>query len=156
MRPALFGLTCGGIALALDQLTKAAAMANAVALTAGLPILPSFNLVLVRNDGASFGLLGGLPPWLLVTLALAICVWLLATMLRATDRIEAAGCGLIIGGALGNMIDRMRHGAVTDFLDFYAGAWHWPAFNLADTFIFCGVAALLLGSGKGSRRRAPE
>lgn len=156
MKPALVGLTCGGFALALDQFAKAAAIANAGALTGGLPIVPGLNLVLLRNDGVSFGLLGGLPPWLLVALALTICVWLLATMQRTTDRIEAVECGLIVGGALGNVIDRMRHGAVTDFLDFYVGAWHWPAFNLADTFIFFGVAALLLGSGKWRRRPASE
>tara|TARA_R100001129_G_scaffold169519_1_gene138381 strand:- start:3188 stop:3682 length:495 start_codon:yes stop_codon:yes gene_type:complete len=142
LRSTFIGLSAGGIALGFDQTTKAVATANAETLTGGVSVFPGFNLVFLRNDGVSFGMLSGSVPGLLVVLALAICCWLMAILLQTRNRIEAAGCGLIIGGALGNVLDRLRQGAVTDFLDFYAGAWHWPAFNLADTFIFCGVAAL--------------
>ena len=68
-------------------------------------------------------------------------------MLRTTERGEAVAYGMIIGGALGNVIDRIRLGSVTDFLDFYVRDLHWPAFNLADTAIFCGVALLLTWPG---------
>jgi signal peptidase II len=138
------GLFAATVALAIDQLSKVLVVLSADKLSAGVPVFPGFNLVFLRNDGVSFGMFGGSAPWLLVALALLICCWLMAVMLRTRNRIEAAGCGLVIGGALGNVVDRLRRGAVTDFLDFYVGAWHWPAFNLADTFIFCGVAALLI------------
>ncbi|WP_339849028.1 signal peptidase II [uncultured Nisaea sp.] len=138
------GLFAAIVALAVDQLSKVLVVVSAGKLSAGVPVFPGFNLVFLRNDGVSFGMFGGTAPWLLVALALSICCWLMAVMLRTRNRIEAAGCGLVLGGALGNVIDRLRHGAVTDFLDFYVSTWHWPAFNLADTFIFCGVAALLL------------
>lgn len=138
------GIFAAIFALAIDQLSKAIAVREADALSGGVPVFPGFNLVFLRNDGVSFGMFGGSAPWALITLALAICGWLLVVFMRSRNRIEAAGCGLIIGGALGNVVDRLRHGAVTDFLDFYVDTVHWPAFNLADTFIFCGVAALLL------------
>ena len=80
--------------------------------------------------------------------ALVIIVVLLVWMVRDRRPGVAASLGFIVGGALGNVVDRMRHGAVTDFLDFHAAGYHWPAFNLADTAIFVGVALLLLVSGK--------
>lgn len=119
----------------------------------GVKILPGFNLVFLLNDGVSFGLLGGLPWWGLSLIALAICGWLGAVMVRTDSKIETAGCGLIIGGALGNVSDRLRQGAVTDFLDFYVDTVHWPAFNFADTFVFCGVALLLWAQAQESQRR---
>ena len=142
----LVGLCIGAAALGLDQVSKELATSYATSIVDGLPLLPGFNLVFLRNDGLSFGMFDGMPPWLLITLALAICGWLLATMFRTQSRTEAMGCGMIIGGALGNVFDRIRYGAVTDFLDFYAGTWHWPAFNLADTAILGGVALLILHS----------
>lgn len=147
------GLCAATVALAIDQLSKLLVLASADKLSLGVPVFPGFNLVYLRNDGVSFGMFGGSAPWLLVALALLICCWLMAVMLRTRNRIEAAGYGLVIGGALGNVVDRLRHGAVTDFLDFYVGAWHWPAFNLADTFIFCGVAALLIVGPLNARLR---
>ncbi|MDD3444388.1 MAG: signal peptidase II [Zavarzinia sp.] len=146
------GLFAAIVALAVDQLSKALVVLSADRLSASVPVFPGFNLVFLRNDGVSFGMFGGSAPWLLVALALSICCWLMAVMLRTRNQIEAAGCGLVIGGALGNVVDRLRHGAVTDFLDFYVGAWHWPAFNLADTIIFCGVAALLFAGPLEARR----
>ena len=92
----------------------------------------------------TFGLLGGAPWWSLVVLALAVCAWLVILMLRTRDGIEAVAYGAIIGGALGNVLDRLRFRAVTDFLDFYAGAAHWPAFNMADVFVVGGVGLLLV------------
>ncbi|MFQ1701873.1 signal peptidase II [Loktanella agnita] len=140
-------LTIGSIAIVLvsfvDQSTKAWVVANADVLSSGLPVFPGFNLVFGRNDGVSFGLLGGVPWWSLSALAIAICAWLTILLIRTHSRIEALALGAIIGGAMGNVIDRLRFRAVTDFLDFYIGSMHWPAFNMADVFVVCGVALLL-------------
>jgi len=129
----------------LDQWSKAVLAARANALPENL--LPFFSLVLVHNRGISFGLLGRMPPWMAPLLtgftslvALALIVWLA----RARESLVALTLGLIVGGALGNIIDRVRVGAVTDFLDFHLGPHHWPAFNLADSAICMGVVILVL------------
>ena len=87
---------------------------------------------------------GGAPWWVLALLALAIVAALSVWLWRAQNRLVAAALGLLIGGALGNVLDRLRHGAVMDFLDFHLGVYHWPAFNLADVAVVSGVALLLL------------
>lgn len=140
----VIGILAAISAFAIDQITKAIVVANASVLSAGVPVFPGFNLTFHRNDGVTFGLLGGAPWWGLVVLALAVCVWLLIMMLRTRDSIEALAYGAIIGGALGNVLDRLRFRAVTDFLDFYVGAAHWPAFNMADVFVVGGVGLLLV------------
>ena len=141
-----------GIAFALaafltDQATKAAALAAAPDLAQGVEVLPFFNLVLAHNRGVTFGLLATDDPagrWLLILLTGAVTAGLLVWLVRVQGRIQAAALGLIIGGALGNLVDRLRHGAVTDFLDFHVQGYHWPAFNLADSAIVLGVALLLI------------
>ena len=141
-------LTLGGTALlaalAIDQASKALIVAAAARLAGGVPVAPGFNLVFGRNSGVTFGLFGDVPWWALTIAAAAICLWLLRLMITAPTRTEALAAGLIVGGALGNVIDRLRFGAVTDFLDFYVGTWHWPAFNLADVAVVCGAALLVL------------
>lgn len=107
-----------------------------------------FNLVLVFNPGAAFSFLagaGGWQKWFFLGLALVISAWLLA-MLRnhAGERLLPLALSLIIAGALGNAIDRLRFDAVVDFLDFHVAGYHWPAFNVADSAITVGVALMLL------------
>ena len=97
-------------------------------------------------------MLGGVPWWVLSGLALVITVWLAVMLARSAYGLDAAAYGLIIGGALGNVADRMRFGAVTDFLDVYIGSWHWPAFNLADVAVVCGVILLLYSEVLTSRK----
>lgn len=143
-RPPVIGMLAAVAAFAIDQVTKAIVVTNASVLSAGVPVFTGFNLTFYRNDGVTFGLLGGAPWWSLVVLALAVCAWLVTMMLRTRDGIEAVAYGAIIGGALGNVLDRLRFRAVTDFLDFYAGAAHWPAFNIADVFVLGGVGLLLI------------
>ena len=143
-RPPVIGMLAAVAAFAIDQVTKAIVITNASVLSAGVPVFTGFNLTFYRNDGVTFGLLGGAPWWSLVVLALAVCAWLVTMMLRTRDGIEAVAYGAIIGGALGNVLDRIRFRAVTDFLDFYAGAAHWPAFNMADVFVVGGVGLLLI------------
>ena len=117
-----------------------------------------FSLVVVLNPGVSFGMLGGdraLPPWVLSAVAVAVCVALFI-WLRRTDRpLHGWGIGLVIGGAIGNVTDRARWGAVFDFADFHVGQWHWPAFNVADSAIVVGVGLMLIDSLVGEKQRAP-
>jgi signal peptidase II len=121
-------------------------------------VAPVFDLVLAFNRGVSFGLFnaagGGRSEALLFSLvAAAIVVGLVWWLARAASLLLVVAIGLIIGGAVGNVLDRARLGAVVDFLDFHVGSWHWPAFNLADSAICVGVAAMLL-EGLLLRRRA--
>ena len=112
-----------------------------------IPVAPFFDLVLVWNRGVSFGLFNndsGVNAGIFSVLASVIVIGLLAWLRRAKDPIIVLGIGLVIGGAVGNVIDRLVHRAVVDFLDFYVGAWHWPAFNVADAAICVGVFALVL------------
>jgi signal peptidase II len=114
-----------------------------------IEVLPFFNLVLAWNRGISFGMFGGLGdwgPWILVGLALVICVVLVLWLAKAENRITAASLGLIIGGAAGNVVDRVRFQAVVDFLDVHAFGYHWPAFNVADSAICIGAVILILDS----------
>ena len=106
-----------------------------------------FNLVLVFNAGAAFSFLanaGGWQKWFFVVLASGISLWLVA-MLRqhAGERLMALALSLILGGAIGNVIDRLRFDAVVDFLDFHLAGAHWPAFNVADSAITVGVVLML-------------
>ena len=145
MRTCLFvGLLAALIAFLVDQATKAIVVSNATVLSSGVSVFSGFNLIYLRNDGVTFGLLGGAPWWSLTVLALAVCGWLTVMLLRTDNRAEAIAYGAIIGGALGNVLDRILFRGVTDFLDFYAGSTHWPAFNMADVFVVSGVGLLLI------------
>lgn len=111
-----------------------------------LELTPFFSLVMVWNRGVSFGIGGGgvMPPWAWVVLSLVIVALLLAWLRRLERPWIAAAIGAVIGGAIGNVIDRLRFGAVADFFDFHLAGWHWPAFNIADAGIVVGVAVLML------------
>ena len=114
-----------------------------------LDVTPFFNIVLTFNRGVSFGLLGSDSPWaqpLLIALATGISVVLIFWIRQAETCFTARAAGVILGGAVGNVIDRLFHGGVVDFLDFHAYGTHFPAFNLADSAITCGVIFLLAES----------
>ena len=116
-----------------------------------IPVTQFFNLVLVHNRGASFGIFSDAPGWAsiaLIVFAIIISIVLAIWMWQAQETLLSVALGLVIGGAIGNVIDRIRFGAVVDFLDFYAGGWHWPAFNVADSAITLGVILLILDSLK--------
>ncbi len=140
--------------IVLDQLTKWWVVAT-LRLHESIPVWPFFNLTYVRNTGAAFSFLAGAGGWqrwfflvLAVTASLAILIWL--WRLKDDEVVTAAGLSLVLGGALGNFIDRAAYGYVIDFLDFYIQNWHWPAFNVADSAITLGVVLLLWD---GFRRR---
>lgn len=136
------------VTLVLDQITKRWLLETMEFSTRSLIEITSFfNLVLVWNHGISFGILSGQRvPLLLIILALAVIIVLFSWLARANDRFITIGVGLVIGGAAGNVIDRVRFGAVVDFLDFHLMGLHWPAFNVADSSIFIGVVVLCIQS----------
>ncbi len=114
-----------------------------------IPVTPFFNLVLTYNRGVSFGLLSHearLMPYVLAAVALAIVFALLMWLRQVTRWWMAVAIGLVMGGAVGNAVDRLYLGAVVDFLDFHVAGWHWPAFNIADSAICLGVAVMVYDS----------
>jgi signal peptidase II len=143
------------LVIVLDQLSKHWASA---ALTNGLwVLLDVLNLRLAHNTGAAFSFLSGAGGWqtlFFVALALAVSLWLGLWLwrLHAGGWPLRAGLALVLGGALGNVIDRVRFGYVVDFIDLHWQQWHWPVFNLADSAITVGVALLLWDSFRPERR----
>ena len=112
-------------------------------------VTPFFNLVLGHNRGISFSLLSSehpYAPYALALFAIVIVIGLAVWMWRSNSLMQRLGLAAIIGGAISNLVDRLENGAVTDFLDFHIGGYHWPTFNFADAAITCGVAVLLLES----------
>jgi len=136
------------IAILLDQWTKLAVM-NSMDLYQSIQVLPFFNMTYVHNYGAAFSILydaGGWQRYFLSGLALivsAVIIWWLRQSTKEQVLLPVA-FSFILGGALGNVLDRIMHGYVVDFLDFYYGTYHWPAFNVADSAIFIGAALLIL------------
>jgi signal peptidase II len=149
MRSLIIGLAIALITFIADQWTKSyffnlldAAQAQYI------EVLPFFNLVKVYNYGVSFGMFNDIENGKIILSAIAIiitialCIWLH----KVTKMYMIVALGLIIGGAVGNIYDRLKMGAVADFIDIYVGKYHWPAFNLADSTIFIGVAILFIDS----------
>ncbi len=124
-----------------------------------VPVLPMFSLTMVWNQGVTFGLFhqnSAWGPWLLAGVAMAVVVALAIWLRRAESAWVATSLGAIGGGAVGNVIDRLRFGAVVDFLHAHAYGWSWYVFNVADAAIVCGVAALVLdGLRPRTRLQAP-
>jgi signal peptidase II len=135
-----------GLVVLLDQITKQA-ITGWLEFGESVRVAPFFDLVLVYNPGAAFSFLSsasGWQRWFFVALALAISVWLVLLIRRhAEERLMPLTFALILGGAIGNVIDRVLHGAVIDFLYFHIGRYGWPAFNVADSAISVGVVLLV-------------
>lgn len=126
-----------------------------------IAIAPLLNLTLMYNEGAAFSFLsnaGGWQRWFFATFAsvmtIALVIWLVR--LAKSERVTATALALVIGGAIGNLIDRILTGRVVDFIDFYVGSWHWPAFNIADSAITLGIVLLLLNSFREELRNKPK
>jgi len=119
-------------------------------------VIPGFfNFTYAHNPGAAFSIFQGYPTALLVFSMLIFCLMVVfRDHLFSRTRLEQVAYGFIVGGVLGNLIDRMKHGFVIDFIDWYVGDWHWPIFNLADTWICTGVGLYLLSQWRN--RHAPE
>jgi signal peptidase II len=146
------------IALILDQWSKIV-IDKSMSLYESIIISPFFNLTYVRNPGAAFSFLsdaGGWQRWFFAAMALIISgilvVWLYR--LKKHETLLAVALALVLGGAIGNLIDRLAYGYVIDFLDVYYQNWHWPAFNVADMAISLGVFLMLLESfGVGQKTK---
>ncbi|OYV16304.1 MAG: signal peptidase II [Methylococcaceae bacterium NSM2-1] len=147
------------LAVILDQASKLA-IAGSMHLYQSIQIVPYFNLTYVHNTGAAFSFLseaGGWQRWFFAGLALVIsvviAVWL--ARLKQHETLLAVALSLVLGGAIGNLIDRLAYGYVIDFLDVYYQTWHWPAFNIADSAITLGVMLMLAESfGLGSSKKS--
>ena len=123
-----------------------------------VPVLPGFSLTLGFNEGSSFGMLSDVmagKPLLMAALTGFLTLIFAVMAVRAPRPFERAGLALVVGGALGNIIDRLRQGAVTDFLDLYWRDWHWPTFNVADIAITLGAVCILAASLPARRRKEP-
>ncbi len=142
----------------LDQLSKWWIVESVMDPPRTIEVTGFFNLVLTYNPGISFGLLNtdsALVPWLLSGLAVAIVIGLVFWLRRIEGHWPGVAVGFIIGGAVGNVVDRLRLGKVIDFLDLHWAGLHWPAFNLADSAITVGVAVLLV-DGLFGRHKSPR
>jgi signal peptidase II len=143
------GLVLAALVAALDQLSKWIIVAHVMNPPVPIEVTSFFNLVLAHNRGVSFGMFAAgseLGKWILVGLALIISGFLVRWLFQSSSPFSIIALGLILGGAVGNVIDRVLIGAVVDFLDFHAFGTHWPAFNVADTTIFLGAAGLIFES----------
>jgi signal peptidase II len=137
------------VVIAIDQLTKWWIVENVMQPPRLIEITSFFNLVMAWNRGVSFGLFNNdwpLNAWVLPLIIGAIVVVLAVWLVRCERATIGWALGLVIGGAVGNLVDRVRYGAVADFLDFHAFGYHWPAFNVADSAITIGAVILILDS----------
>lgn len=148
--PMLKWLWLSVLAIVLDQGSKLM-VDSLMQLYQSIPVLPYFNLTYVHNTGAAFSFLsdaGGWQRWffagLAVLISAAITVWL--AKLKQNETLLAMALALVLGGAVGNLIDRLAYGYVIDFIDVYYQTWHWPAFNIADSAITLGVVLMIAES----------
>lgn len=151
------------VILVLDQLSKLWIQQTIPVWEKGFTVIPGFfDIVHILNRGAAFGFLNRHDidwqrPFFIVVSILALgLIWVLARSQEDDGPFYVYGLGLILGGALGNLLDRARLGVVVDFLDFYVGDMHWPAFNVADMAICFGAAALLVSFYQQRRRCVPD
>lgn len=158
----VYAFLIAGLSVVIDQasknyvVNKFAAMADAN--VNAVEVTRFFTLVLVHNRGISFGMFNGLEysRYIFTFVAVAITGFLLHWMKTMTCRYMIVGVGLIVGGAMGNVVDRLRYGYVVDFLDFHLYDLHWPAFNIADSSVFVGVFLLCLGSFMEDKKKQQQ
>ncbi len=145
--------------LLLDQLSKWSALSN---LKLGIPeeVLPFMNWLLLFNPGAAFSFLAqssGWQRWFFTILGLAASLYILWLLRKnQSDKMLSWALSLILGGALGNVLDRIMYGAVVDFIDLHYGNWHWPAFNIADSAICIGAALIVFSELRKSFGKSPQ
>lgn len=149
----VYWLWLSALVIFLDQISKQLVIKH-MAWFEVQPLLPHLNLVHMRNTGAAFSMLSSLPPWTFALLGVAVSIGIVLWLRRNAhgQLLVASALALILGGALGNVIDRVRHGYVTDFIDFYVDSWHFAAFNVADIAISTGAGLLLLDMALEYRR----
>lgn len=153
-------LWLSGLVIILDQVSKWV-MVSWLSLYETVAVIPYFNLTMAHNTGAAFSFLagaGGWQRWFFIGLAsvisVALFIWL--KKLNTQAKLEAISISLILGGAIGNVIDRIYFGYVIDFIDVYVGTYHWPAFNIADSAIVVGAALLIIDSFRSESKSEQE
>lgn len=147
------------VVVILDQATKQLVESSFLVFEV-MPLLPYVNLTLVYNEGAAFSFLsdqGGWQRWLFVLIGLVVSLVLVVWISRLSRNqlLAAIALSLVVGGATGNVIDRLLLGHVVDFIDVYYQSWHWPAFNVADSAITLGVIIMLIDAVREERKRGP-
>lgn len=153
-RAFVFGLVIIAIVFGLDQWTKQLAIDELSNPFRVIEVTPFLNFVLAWNPGVSFGLFQGQAPWVMIAVTAAITIGFGVWMRRTNDSMLRCALAMIVGGAIGNLVDRLRHGAVTDFIDLHVAGYHWPVFNIADSAITVGAALLLIDSLFGGKKSA--
>ena len=157
--PLLRSLAIATLVLLLDQLSKWSALSN---LKLGITeeVLPFMNWLLLLNPGAAFSFLAqssGWQRWFFTILGLAASLYILWLLRKnQSDKILSWALSLILGGALGNVLDRIMFGSVVDFIDLHYGNWHWPAFNIADSAISIGAALIVFSELRKSFGKSPQ
>ncbi len=152
------GLALAAVTIVVDQIVKVLLIGLLTDPDRVIRVTGFLRLVYIENQGVSFGLFNidsAAGPWILSILAAAVVVGLAFWLRRLTSPWLGAAVGLIMGGAIGNVIDRARLGAVADFFDFHVSGYHWPAFNIADAAIVGGVAFIVLDGLVSRRERNP-
>jgi signal peptidase II len=155
----LRSLAIATLVLLLDQLSKWSALSN---LKLGIPeeVLPFMNWLLLFNPGAAFSFLAqssGWQRWFFTILGLAASLYILWLLRKnQSDKMLSWALSLILGGALGNVLDRIMYGAVVDFIDLHYGNWHWPAFNIADSAICIGATLIVFSELRKSFGKSPQ
>lgn len=149
----LVGLVTALAVLFVDQASKAWILYGLNLPARGtMDVMPCLSFTMVWNHAVTFGMFGGHGRWLFIAISLLAVLGLLVVLLRSRRWLVSLACGGIIGGAIGNVIDRLHYGAVVDFLHFHVGGWSWYVFNIADSGIVCGVGLWLLDSFLAERR----
>lgn len=144
------------VVIVLDQWTKILATDNLI-MYRPVEVMPMLNWTLMHNTGAAFSFLsdaGGWQRWFFTILAVGVSIFLVVWMkkLPSEEKLQAISLALILGGAIGNVIDRVRFGYVVDFIDVYWNEAHWPAFNIADSAIFLGAMLMIILSFKAEKK----
>ena len=133
----------------LDVVTKMI-IVKQVAFHETIKVLPFINIVHIENKGAAFGLFAGLGNVFFIIISLVAIVFIAYYLKTVQKKMEIISLSLVLGGAVGNLIDRIRIGKVTDFIDFYINNWHWPSFNVADSALTVGIILFLWANIFGS------
>lgn len=153
-------LWLSALVIVIDQISKVV-VSHHMSLFQSIPVTPFFRFTLLHNTGAAFSFLAGAAGWqrwfficLGLVVSIIILIWL-RRMPRHGRRLLGIGIALVLGGALGNVIDRVAYGFVVDFLDVHYGNWHWPPFNVADSAITIGAALVILDALIASHKKPP-
>ncbi len=153
LRRGLFAAVVSSSVVLLDYITKKT-IETYVQPHEVINVLPFLRIVNIKNTGAAFGILSNLSNNIFIFISIAAIIFIVIYMLRAFKRLEIFSLSLILGGAIGNLIDRVTIGKVIDFIDFFVGEWHWPAFNVADSALSIGIILFLLASIKQRKHTA--